>query len=370
MNSFLEDTQPSLIRKMNRMAGPDTINLGLGQVDKSPSSNVREVGVEAIQQEENYRYTPTSGFEDLRRTAAEDYNQRHGTSYDEDNILVTAGATPALSSAFVASLEKSQKVLAPEIGYPTYWLVPEMLSVEVERYSLSKDFTPEISDLEEKMEEGDILVLNSPSNPCGSVISESKLRKICGTVKDKGGKIISDEVYEEIYFGKRVHSPNEYAPESTITVTSLSKSGLMPGMRIGWVITQQEYMEEITKAHQFLNSCVNSVAQKMAGEVVNQDKSGVRDWLRKNRDLLTSELSEAGFAHNPQGALYSFVDIEDYGSSLEVAKRLLKEENVLTIPGKAFGRAGDSYLRISFGVQRDALREGAKRIRRFFEDAG
>ena len=376
MNQFLQQTESSLIRKMNNMSGPDTINLGMGQVDLEPLGMIDVECKQALDRGRGWhKYTPTMGVAALRQDIADYHDQRERTQYSADNVLVTAGATQAITSAFLGLLGKDKdNVLVPEISYPTYSIIPQMIgqgAYAVETFRLDKNLQPDMEDLENKVTGSTILVLNSPSNPTGSVISEENIRAIADLVEGQGALVLSDEVYSEFYYNQRPTSMSRFLPEQTVVCDSLSKSGLIPGMRVGWAIAPDEILENITKAHQFSSSCVNSIAQEAAKTALRQTSSlhNLRGYLETNRNLLNAFLKNEGLESHSEAGIYAFVDISKYGDSMSVAENLLKERDVLTIPGKAFGPSGDKYLRISFGATHEDLVEGVYRIQGHFKDA-
>lgn len=371
MNKTIQNLQVSLIREAYRLAKPTSVDLGLGQIDLSPVKSTIDDCKNALDNPLNYRYTATQGDEELRDLIANQFNTRNGTSYNSDNVLVTAGATGALTVGFMTFLGESRdNVVIPEISYPTYSIVPEMIGqgrYEVRRFKLRDDFSPDLLDLEDKLDERSLLVLNFPSNPTGAIVSPNNLEKIALMVKENNAFAISDEVYSQIYFGEAPQSLSQYAPGQVMVIDSLSKSGLIPGLRIGWSISPIEITQQATKAHQFMNSCVSSVSQEAAKSVLRESGQfeELRGHLSGNRELLANFLDSKNLRFS-NGGIYCFVDTREYGSSLEVSKALLSEVDVVTIPGKAFGDKGDEYVRMSFGVNTESLMEGIKRMEGFF----
>ncbi len=370
MNKIVDKMQGSLIRKIYESVSPSSVDLGLGQININPVIETIDTINTSVKNTLNYRYTPTQGIDELRELIVQRHNSKNNMQYTPYNVLVTAGASAAISSAYLAMLCEKSNVVIPEIAYPTYEMVPKMIGegkYEIRSFKLDEDFLPNISDLEKKVDENSILILNSPNNPTGAIIPPKTIDKISYIAKTTGAKVISDEVYSEIYFDHTPESIGESLQEQTIVVDSLSKCGLVPGLRIGWAIAPVEIIENVTKAHQLMNSCVSSISQYAAiGILKNQWQfEKLRNQMNINRDKLKNFLDEKGFKSNPSGGIYCFVNTSNFGKSVEASKKILYGADVVTIPGKAFGERGDDFVRISYGVDEDTLEEGIKRLNKF-----
>lgn len=370
MNKVIENMRGSLIREVYEYARASSVDLGLGQINLSPSDKTIDSVVSSAQNHSNYRYTTAQGALELRELIAQRHNSRNGTKYGSGNVLVAAGASAAISSTYLAMLGEGSNIVVPEIAYPTYEVVPQMLGEgkhEVRKLKLDENFLPEISDLEEKLDGKSILVLNSPNNPTGAVIPPKTLEKIADIAKRTGSLVISDEVYSEVYVGDAPESISRYLPNQTVVVDSLSKCGLIPGLRLGWAIAPDHIIGNIMKSHQFMNSCVSSMSQAAGvGVLQNPEQfAELRSLMEANREKLKVFLDEKGFESNPFGGIYCFVNASRFGDSTEASRKILEGADVVTIPGKAFGDKGDDFVRLSYGVDTKTLEEGIKRLNGF-----
>jgi aspartate aminotransferase len=213
-----------------------------------------------------------------------------------------------------------------------------------------------------------VVVCISPSNPTGRVLSSADLSAISQTLKEHGAYLISDEIYRDLYYTtERPESASSFYGR-TIVIGGLSKSMSMTGWRLGWIAGDEAVVRSSLVLHGYVTTCASTISQKAAlaswTEEAEQARSGFRKIFATRREhllqLIESELNLRAVA--PEGAFYTMVDVNKFGSSMQVAEAFL-EVGVVTVPGSAFGSEGSGYLRVSFCADLDVLSEGVKRMK-------
>ncbi len=369
----LKDVEISLIRQWNNKAKPDTINLGIGQLGYEAPFEFLEAGKRAFESVSGVRYTTNAGLPELRSLVAEEHKKNTGRQVNEKNVIITCGVQGAIFNACFASLNPGDEVLLPEIFFSPYATIPKMLGAKPITFKLEPFFGINLRDLESKItDKTKIVVLNSPSNPTGSVISARDLEDLAHILKKhENVYVLSDEIYSNLYFTSKPRSIAEFF-DRTIVTNGISKRA-SAGARIGWTIAPEEVTAEMLKAQQYTITCAPTPCQYAAIPVLKGDcrreEEIYRERLKQNRDFLFTCLRDIPGVSvvRPEGAFYLFPNISKYGTSEEVSGIILERENVLTMPGKAFvepGNArGDRHIRISYAVDEEVLRKGAPKIK-------
>jgi aspartate/methionine/tyrosine aminotransferase len=243
-------------------------------------------------------------------------------------------------------------------GRPVYYRLPANSDFAFDADNFRRALTPRTK----------VVVCISPSNPTGRVLSNADLSAIGEVLKDHGAYLISDEIYRELYYDKRPDSASSFY-ERTIIIGGLSKSMSMTGWRLGWMAGDEQIIASALVLHGYVTTCASTVSQKAGLASWTEDAERARAQFRKvfseRREhllqLINRELQLRAVA--PDGAFYTMVDVSDYGDSMKVADTFL-EEGVITVPGSAFGKEGEGFLRVSFCADLDVLTEGVKRMKR------
>ena len=366
----------SLIRQINSLAKADTINLGIGQLPDPLAESIKNAGISAFQSG-NARYTSNIGDENLRKSVVKEFNEENALNYNENNVVITNGTQGAIWNIFSAYINDGDKVLLPNICFSAYETVVKIHGGKVLYYKLDDNFQIDTADFEKQLQDNPDMkfaLINSPSNPCGSVFGEEKIRKICEIANKHECFIISDEVYNKLYFGEKPPlSPAKFA-KNCIVVNGISKRCAATGLRVGWAIAKEEILSPMVVANQYTSTCANNVSQVAAIQAFSSETDNfcedVRKKLEINANILYEGLSQIPEISvvKPQGAFYCMPNISKFGTSKEVTLALMEKCNVLTIPGIAFGTAGDKYIRISFAVERDLLEKAVEKMRAFFNN--
>nr|4MY5_A Chain A, Putative amino acid aminotransferase [Streptococcus mutans UA159]4MY5_B Chain B, Putative amino acid aminotransferase [Streptococcus mutans UA159]4MY5_C Chain C, Putative amino acid aminotransferase [Streptococcus mutans UA159]4MY5_D Chain D, Putative amino acid aminotransferase [Streptococcus mutans UA159] len=380
-NKNLNKIEVSMIRQFDQSISdiPDVLKLTLGEPDFATPKHIKEAAKRAIDADESH-YTGMAGLLALRQAASAFVKEKYHLTYNPDNeILVTIGATEALSASLTAILEPGDKVLLPAPAYPGYEPVVNLVGAEVvEIDTRSNDFvlTPEM--LEEAiLKEGEALkavILNYPTNPTGVTYSRQQIKNLAEVLKKYPIFVISDEVYAELtYTGESHVSIAEYLPDQTILISGLSKSHAMTGWRLGLIFAPAVLTAQLIKSHQYLVTAATTSVQFAAIEALTNGKDDalpMKEEYIKRRDYIIEKMEAMKFKIiKPDGAFYIFakIPVAQGQDSFKFLQDFAKEKAVAFIPGVAFGKYGEGYLRISYAASMETIKEAMKRLKEFME---
>lgn len=381
-NKNLDKIEVSLIRQFDQSISdvPGIMKLTLGEPDFTTPNHVKEAAKAAIDANQSH-YTGMAGLSTLRQAAADFVKSKYNLSYNPDNeILVTIGATEALSATLTAILELGDTVLLPAPAYPGYEPIANLVGAEiVEIDTTANDFvlTPEM--LEKAiLEQGDNLkavLLNYPTNPTGVTYSREQIKDLADVLKKYDVFVISDEVYSELTYNDESHvSIAEYLPEQTILINGLSKSHAMTGWRIGLIFAPAIFTAQLIKSHQYLVTAAATMAQFAAIEALSVGKDDalpMKVEYTKRRDYIIDKMSALGFKIiKPDGAFYIFAKIPAgyEQDSFKFCQDFAREKAVAFIPGVAFGKYGEGYLRLSYAASMETITTAMERLKEFMEE--
>lgn len=381
-NKNLDKIEVSLIRQFDQSISdvPGIMKLTLGEPDFTTPNHVKEAAKAAIDANQSH-YTGMAGLPALRKAAADFVKTKYNLSYNPDNeILVTIGATEALSATLTAILEPGDTVLLPAPAYPGYEPIANLVGAEiVEIDTTDNDFvlTPEM--LEKAiLEQGDKLkavLLNYPTNPTGVTYSRKQIKELADVLKKYDVFVISDEVYAELTYSNETHvSIAEYLPEQTILINGLSKSHAMTGWRIGLIFAPAVFTAQLIKSHQYLVTAAATMAQFAAIEALSVGKDDalpMKAEYLKRRDYIMDKMSALGFKIiKPDGAFYIFAKIPAgyEQDSFKFCQSFAREKAVAFIPGVAFGQYGEGYVRLSYAASMETITTAMDRLKEFMEE--
>lgn len=362
----LDGIEMSLIRQINALATPLSVNLGIGEPNIEPDLTLREMARRATGVP--WRYSPNAGNLSLRRKLA------LGTNFDpKTEVCITAGTEEALYAIFQAYVDPGDEVLVPNPGFSAYPTLAKLCGATPVPYELEPPdwkLDPEKIPFSPKTK---LIVVNSPSNPLGSVIDEATMNAIAA---HRDVLVVSDEVYSELWYEEAPPSLLGRSPNAVV-VNGMSKSHSMTGLRLGWVIAREEIMKPVVTAHQYISTCASVFSQALAEMILDNAEwnaawlEGVRAQLRTQREaaLHSIEHELGSKVPPPAGAFYAFVPSPEC-DTLKFAKDLAADAAVLIIPGIAFGSAGEGFVRISFAASLDQIGTGIERIGRYLRAAG
>ena len=381
-NKNLDKIEVSLIRQFDQSISSisGVLRLTLGEPDFTTPDHVKEAAKAAIDANESH-YTGMSGLLELRQAASQFVNEKYNLSYDpETEILVTIGATEALSATLTAILEEGDKVLLPAPAYPGYEPIVNLVGAEiVEIDTTENDFvlTPEM--LEKAiLKQGNQLkavILNYPANPTGVTYSREQMAALADVLKKYDVFVVCDEVYSELTYTEQPHvSIAEFLPEQTIVINGLSKSHAMTGWRLGFTFAPAAFTAQLIKSHQYLVTAANTMAQFAGVEALTAGKDDAEPMKREyieRRDYIIEKMTELGFKIiKPDGAFYIFAKIPaGYNQdSFAFLKDFAQKKAVAFIPGAAFGQYGEGYVRLSYAAGMDTIKEAMKRLKEYMEE--
>jgi len=377
LSSRLLGIEKTLIRRMNDLADPSCIDLGLGEL-RFPTPRAILDHVKENLDGWKLGYTPNEGYAELRKLIAE----KSPYPVTPDRICVTVGAQEAILAVLMVTVDRGNEVLVPDPGFPAYASLVRLAGGEPKAYPLRAEngFRLRAEDvLCGLTARTKAVVLNSPHNPTGAVAGEHELRALADGLKDASVLTISDEVYREISYGgppASIASVPGFGGRCAV-IDSFSKSFCMTGWRIGWCAVPAELVQPLASFHQLAVTCVPAISQRAAIHALkgaaDEERKRNLDTLRARRNLAVRCLNEFTdlSALLPEGAFYLFVDVAAkrvrHGGSLDIALGLLAKEKVVTIPGIAFGDRGEGWLRLSFAAEPESIEEGIRRIGRFLK---
>jgi aspartate aminotransferase len=367
----LADIELSLIRQINGLATPLSVNLGIGEPNLAPDETLLEMARAAATTP--WKYSPNPGFLSLRKRIAE------GHAVDpKSDVCVTAGTQEGLFAVFQAFVNPGDEVLIPNPGFLSYATLARITGASVVTYDLEPpEWSIDPAVIEKKIsKKTKLIIVNSPSNPLGAVADGQALRAIAALAEDHGCLVISDEVYREIWFERQPASMLGMGT-NVIVANGMSKSHGMTGLRMGWLIASAELMKPIVTAHQYVATCASVFSQALA-ESILANTGWNRDWLQRARAQFGDQRQAAlhSLKHElgihiepPAGAFYAFAPVPSC-DTVSFAKSLATDAAVLVIPGTAFGPAGEGFVRISFAAPIDQIGSGIERIGRWMEASG
>jgi len=351
-------------------ATPGTIHLEVGEPNFETPPHITEAAHRAASGGRTH-YTPNGGIPPLRDALAAKVTARNGYPAGPDQIVVAAGGVEALHGVFHTLTDPGDEILIPDPSWTNFRMIAHLVGAPAVAYPLRPEtgFVPRIEDLEPLVTERTrILLLNSPSNPVGSVIDRATLRDLVDFAHSHDLWIISDECYDELDFSGRFCSTMAAAPsDRVIGVYSFSKVYAMTGWRVGYAVLPPEAAALMAELQEAIISCVNEPAQWAALAALEGPQSGIatmRDEYRSRRDIALETLAAHGVRpFRPDGAFYLWIDVGT--SAMAFCERLLEEEKVAVAPGSAFGPSGEHFIRMSLASSPEDLRTGCDRLGRF-----
>ena len=382
-NKQLDKIQVSLIRQFDQAISeiPGVLRLTLGEPDFTTPDHVKEVAKRAIDQNQSY-YTGMSGLLTLRQAASDFVKEKYQLDYAPENeILVTIGATEALSATLTAILEEGDKVLLPAPAYPGYEPIVNLVGAEVVEIDTTENgfvLTPEM--LEKAiLEQGDKLkavILNYPANPTGITYSREQLEALAAVLRKYEIFVVCDEVYSELTYTGETHvSLGTMLRDQAIIINGLSKSHAMTGWRLGLIFAPTAFTAQLIKSHQYLVTAANTMAQHAAVEALTAGKNDAEPMKKEyiqRRDYIIEKMTALGFEIiKPDGAFYIFAKIPaGYNQdSFAFLKDFAQKKAVAFIPGAAFGRYGEGYVRLSYAASMETIEEAMKRLEEYMREA-
>lgn len=338
------------IREVFEAAGPDAINLGLGQPDFDAPDHVHTAAVDAIQSGIADGYTFNRGTEGLRAAIRAKHARDNGVDMPDGSVIVTAGGSEALHIALEAHVDPGEEVIFPNPGFVSYDALTRIAGGTPRPLTLRSDLTLDPADVEAAItDDTAAFIINSPANPTGAVQSPDDMRAFARIADEHDVLCISDEVYEHIIYDGEHVSPMRHAEsDNVVVVHSCSKTFSMTGWRLGWVLADPSRTEQMLKVHQYAQACASAPAQYAAEAALTGPQDVVDEMVaafERRRDLVVEGLEDIGLeVPRPGGAFYAMPKVPDGWVDAVI------DRGVIVVPGEAFGAAGEGYARISYAA--------------------
>src|SRR5580693_1305536 len=384
LNSALAGMGTTIFAEMSALAiETGSINLGQGFPDTDGPAEIAQVAADAVLAGRGNQYPPGPGIPELRQAIAIHQKRFYGLDVDPDTeVLVTAGATEAIAAAMLALLEPGDEVIALEPYYDSYAASIAMAGATRVPVTLRPpDFRPDLDALRDAVtSKTRLILLNSPHNPTGMVLSRAELAAIASLAVQRDLLVVADEVYEHMVFDGE-HVPIASLPgmrDRTVTISSAGKTFSFTGWKVGWVTGTSALVTAVRTTKQFLTFVSSGPFQyAIAAGLGLPDTfyAGLADGLRRRRDLLGAGLTEAGFdAFTPHGTYFITTDIAGLGADdgLAFCRDLPRRCGVVAVPSVVLyddAQAGRTQVRFAFCKREDQLREAAGRLQQAFRPA-
>ncbi len=375
----LQAVPPSGIRKFFDLLSTieDVISLGVGEPDYVTPEPIRRAAVESIERGDTH-YTSNYGLPELRERLAAHLNALYGLEYDPScEIVITSGSSEALDVALRALLDPDDEVICADPGYVAYLPVTLMAGGTFRPVPtfVENEFRLLASDVEDAISERTkVLLLGYPANPTGATMGREDLMALAEVVERHDLVVVSDELYDRLtYVGTHTSFPSlPGMRERTVLIGGFSKAYAMTGWRLGWVAAPAPLAEAVMKVHQYVMMSAPTAAQYAGLAALEVGESFVQEMLAeydRRRRLMVDGFRAIGLpTFEPKGAFYAFPDIRRTGlTSEEFSELLLREERVAVVPGSAFGRHGEGFVRACYASGYEQIERALERIGRFVQ---
>lgn len=380
MSARVADFGTTIFTEINMLAAQhNALNLGQGKPDFDGPTDVIDAAVNALKAGDRNQYAPGPGAPSLKQAVASHASRFYDLEIDPNaGVIVTAGATEAIFSAILGTVDRGDEVIVIEPYYDSYvpnilmaGAIPVYVPLHPPNWTLDPDELRKAFNTKTRA-----IMINTPHNPTGRVFTLEELTLIADLCKEHDVTAISDEVYEHLIFDSAKHIPIATLPgmyERTVTISSLGKTFNVTGWKIGWAYGAPELITGVARAHQFITFAVNHPAQEAAAYAMSLPETyyeGYQASYTAKRDLLMNALTDAGLkARKPEGTFFVMADFADVfdGDDIEFARYLTAEVGVACIPPTFFYSTGHAHMastqaRFAFCKSDDLLRAAAERL--------
>ena len=379
LSTIVKAIPPSGIRRFfdlaNEMEG--VISLGVGEPDFDTPWHIREAGIQSLE-EGKTAYTANQGLITLRKEICNYMDRRFNLSYNPSQVIVTVGGSEAIDITMRAIINEGDEIITLSPGYVAYEPsirlakgTPVVIELKSENQfkltpeQLKAAITPKTK----------AILLNFPSNPTGGVMTYEDYEKIAPIIKESGILVISDEIYAELSYNTKHASLAMFddIKDQVIIINGFSKAYAMTGWRLGFLIAHPTLVAAMNKIHQYVIMSAPTTSQHAAIEAMrygDTDVEVMRDSYMARRNFITNGFNKLGLdTFLPQGAFYVFPCIKSTGlTSDEFCEQLLQSQKVACVPGSAFGKAGEGFIRVSYAYSIEHIKEALGRIEAFLNE--
>jgi len=356
-------------REMERQ-GVDIIHLEVGEPDFDVPTAVKKATTRALEEGATH-YTHSMGDLELREAICRHYLDAYGVDVRPEQVVVTSGTSPAMMLAFAALLESGDEVIISDPGYACYPNFINFLGAVPARVPVFEQdgFQLTVKAIQERISQKTrAMLINSPSNPTGCLISAADMKAIASL----SPYIISDEIYHGLVYEGQEHSILEFSDRAFV-LNGFTKLYAMTGYRLGYLIAPLEFIRPIQKMQQNFFICAGSLAQRAGIAALEESGDEVKEMksiYNRRRKFMIKRLKELGLsvAVEPTGAFYVFANARKFsGDSYRLAFDILEKAHVGVTPGVDFGKNGEGYLRFSYANSMDKIAEGLNRLERYLK---
>ncbi len=357
--------------------GKKVLHFEIGQPDFPTPEHIKQTAYEEIKG--NYTgYVSATGILDLKQAIQDEIEQTRGYRPSIEQILVLPGAKPGIFFTMLGLVNPGDEVMYPDPGFPTYGSVTKYLQAVDVPIALKEEnqFKLDPADVENSItSKTKLIILNSPQNPTGSVMTKNKLYQIAELAEKNDVYILADEIYSKMLYEADFHSATvrDEAKKRTILLDGFSKSYSMTGWRLGYIIGPETLIEKMGLIMINALSCTTSFVQKAGITALKGDQEPLKKMMtafKKRRDAIVKGLNEIPdfSCLTPQGAFYAFPNIKETGmNSREIADHILYKAGVCCLPGSSFGPNGEGYLRFSYATSVKNIKKAMKQIKESFD---
>lgn len=381
LNDNIQFIKPSGIRKFFDIANEmdDVISLSIGEPDFQTPWHIRDEGIDSLKKGKTW-YSPNRGFSDLLKEICHYYKRRFNITYDyKTQTLVTVGGSEGIDLALRSIVQNGDEVIIPQPSFVCYEPLTVMAggTPVIINTKNEDNFRLRADDLRAAItDKTKLLVLPFPNNPTGAIMEKHDLEEIAKVVIENDLMVLSDEIYSELTYGDRKHvsiASIDGMYERTIVINGFSKSYAMTGWRLGYVLGPEQIISQMTKLHQYGIMSAPTTAQYAAIEALkngDNDVTHMRDEYDMRRRLVVDGFNAMGLScFEPLGAFYVFPCIKSTGlSSEEFCTRLIMDKHVAVVPGTAFGKSGEGFVRVSYSYSITHLKTALERIKEFLAE--
>jgi aspartate/methionine/tyrosine aminotransferase len=361
--------------RMLEAEGRDIIHLEIGEPDFDTPANIIEAGKKALGNGYTH-YGPSPGLMEVRARIAEEVSQTRNVSVTADNIVITPGAKPIMFFTMLALVDEGDEVLYPNPGFPIYESMIRFaggVPVPIKLLA-SRDFNVDVDEVASQITpRTKLMVINSPNNPCGSIIEKGEQEALAALAIEHGIIILSDEIYRRFLYEGEHYSVVSFPgmQDQTIILDGFSKTYAMTGWRIGYGVLPLELVEPISRLSTNSVSCTASFTQIAVLEAMDgpqDDAYAIVEEFKKRRDIIVEGLNRIPGLRCalPKGAFYTFPNVEGTGmTSRQFADGLLEEQGVACLAGESFGEYGRGCVRFTFTNSVENIERALERIEKF-----
>lgn len=375
MDNLGTETAFEVLAKARKLEaeGKSIIHLEIGEPDFNTPANICEAGIKAIRDGYTH-YTPSAGLPEVRASVAKYMSRTRGVDFTADEVVFTPGAKPIMYYTIIALVDPGDEVIYPNPGFPIYESMINFVGGKAVPIKLreEKNFAFDVEEFKGLItDKTKLIILNTPQNPTGGILTKEDILKIADAIKDKDIWILSDEIYSRLIFEGEHFSITQIKgfKERTIILDGFSKYYAMTGWRAGFGVMNVELAPKIAKLMTNSNSCTNAFVQRACIEALEGPQDSVdamRTEFMARREIIVEGLNSIkGFSCiMPHGAFYAFPNTSKVGmTSKELGDHLLYKGGVASLAGTSFGAFGEGYMRFSYANSRENLKEAIRRIK-------